>query len=133
MMGQDDDDDGDHEHQHADGCCSHDHQHPHSHGHNAEGTHEHLNNGKHAKSAHDIENDEGDSSEDEENGTADLVYPAAYGPAVAEVLSACSTPLKVQDIKLPNAELQLNLAVSLWKEGVICVHTSKKSAKKARK
>lgn len=120
-MGQDDEDD----HQHADGCCSHDHEHAHGHDPHANGKEQHHSSGldaasTQAKSDSSIIDDDSDSSEDEEGGTADLVYPAAYAPALAELLSSYSDPVRVKDIRLPNVELQLDLAVSLWREGIVC-------------
>ena len=139
MMGEDEEDQDQ-----PSACCSHDHDHSHAHTHHDDGKpHQHAN-GRHAQLAsgdeadeeedEDEEEEEG-SSEDEENGSADLVFPAAYGAALAELLSSNHSPIRVADIKLPNAELQLDLAVTLWKEGIVCVQSgsSQKPSKKSRK
>ena len=138
MMGEDEEDQDQ-----PGACCSHDHDHSQTHTHHDNGKpHQHAN-GRHAELANGGEADEEEeedeeeegNSEDEENGSADLVFPAAYGLALAELLSSHHSPIRVADIKLPNAELQLDLAVTLWKEGIVCVKSSsnQKPSKKSRK
>lgn len=142
MMGEDED-----EHDSPDACCSHGHDHDHSHAHYANGKEQHHSSSLHAQTAkresgsdidgeeQEEENEDGESDEGDDSGTADLVFPAAYGSALAELLSSYDKSVSVKDIRLPNAELQLDLAVTLWKDGIVCVQhrSSQKPTKRARK
>ena len=138
MMGEDEEDQDQ-----PGACCSHDHDHGHAHTHHdnekshqhANGRHAQLANGDRVNEEEEQDEEEEGSSEDEANGSADLVFPAAYGAALAELLSSHHSPIRVADIKLPNAELQLDLAVTLWKEGIVCVQSASKQkpSKKTRK
>lgn len=81
------------------------------------------------------EEDEGES--DEEDGSdseeADLVFPATYGLAVAQLLDAQSHPVKVKDIKLDGDEVKLDLAVTMWKEGILSVQADPSKSKSGKK
>lgn len=66
---------------------------------------------------------ESEEEEDEEcgEGAADLVFPASYSFAIAQLLAtADGKGIKVSDINLPSKEDKLGLAFALWSEGVIC-------------
>lgn len=138
MMGEEDDQD------HPGSCCSHDHDHGCSHDHNHPLEADQHTNGKqhqgtggNAHSAgdesHEDDSEEEGSDSDEDEGTADLVFPAEYSPALADLLSG--SQVRVADIRLPNDELRLDLAVTLWKEGIVCMRpvSSLKPAKKLKK
>ena len=137
MMGEQDGDE--HEHQHSDSCC-HDHSHSgHSHALNGKSSHDqqHLEPAE-AESNEDPGSDneeQEDEGEDEDEGQADLVFPDTYSLALAQLLSADSTPVNVRNIRLEGDETKLDLAVTLWKEGIVCVQQpiNKKAAKKVRK
>ncbi len=127
-----------HEHQHSDACCHGDSRNEH---------HTALNgksgNGRQAtelKSDQESGSDEGEGDEEEEDeeedeGQADLVFPATYSLALVQLLSAESVAVNVQDIKLDGDETKLDLAVTLWKEGIVAVQPqpSKKPGKKSKK
>lgn len=130
-----------HEHQHSDACC---HGDSHSEHHTA-------SNGKSSNSrqATELESDqesgseegegneeeEEEDDEEEEEGQADLVFPATYSLALVQLLSAESAAVNVKDIKLDGDETKLDLAVTLWREGIVAVQPqpSKKSEKKSKK
>ena len=87
---------------------------------------------------------EGSSSDEEETGDseeedgsdsdqADLVFPAVYGPAVAQLLNAHSQPVKVKAIKLDGDEVKLDLAVTMWKEGILSVRPDLSKGKSGKK
>lgn len=125
----------DHEHEHSDACC---------HDHSDEG-HSHATNGKGSGGQQATEQqktgsegeDESDEEEDDEedDGQADLVFPATYSFALAQLLGASSAPVSVKDIKLDGEETKLDLAMTLWKEGIVAVwpESNKKSGKNSRK
>ncbi|CAL8464436.1 g3971 [Coccomyxa elongata] len=72
------------------------------------------------------ESEEEEDEEEEEieecgEGAADLVFPASYSFAIAQLLAtADGKGIKVSDINLPSKEDKVGLAFALWSEGVIC-------------
>ena len=76
------------------------------------------------------ENEEEDGSDSEQ---ADLVFPAEYGLAVAQLLDAQSHPVKVRDIKLDGDDVKLDLAVTMWKEGILSVQAEPSKSKSGKK
>ena len=69
------------------------------------------------------ESEESEEEEEEgesEAGSGDLVFPAAYAPALAQLLGArAAGGVPVRDIRLPSKEEKLGLAYTLWSEGVL--------------
>ena len=131
MMG----DEFEHEHEHSGGCC---HASSCNGAANGELGGDGQGEGVSHKSSSDEEEDEGESEEEDvsDSEQADLVFPATYGLAVAQLLDAQSHPVKVKDIKLDGDEVKLDLAVTMWKEGILStqVDPSKiKSGKKLKK
>lgn len=134
MMG----DEFEHEHQHSGGCCQASSCDGAANGQSgADGQGEGSSQG----SSSDDEEDEGESEEEDgsDSEQADLVFPATYSLAVAQLLDAQSHPVKVKDIKLDGDEVKLDLAVTMWKEGILSVQAgpskskSGKSGKKLKK
>lgn len=67
------------------------------------------------------EEEEEEENEECEGGATDLVFPASYSIAIAQLLAtADGKGIKVSDINLPSKEDRLGLAFALWSEGVIC-------------
>jgi hypothetical protein len=73
---------------------------------------------------------DGEGGEGEGQAPEDLVFPAEFGPALVQLLGTArdaaptgssARPLRVRDIALPAAELQLQLAAALWGAGVLTV------------
>ncbi len=132
-----------HEHHHSDACCHGDHPHTgHSHDHDASNGkasgHDHgqqVESNAEEESGSDEEGDKEEDGGDKEEGHADLVFPATYSLALAQLLSADSTPVNVRDIRLDGDEAKLDLAVTLWKEGIVCVpiQIARKAPKKNKK
>ncbi len=128
-----------HEHEHSEACC---HGDSHSEHHTASNS-----KSSDSRQATDPESDqesgseEGEDDEEEEEdeeegeGQADLVFPAMYSLALVQLLSAESAVVNVKDIKLDGDETKLDLAVTLWKEGIVAVQPqhSKKPGKKSKK
>ena len=118
MMGHDEDES---EHSHTDGCCS--------------GSHNACSKAGQASPPHtscsDSGNDEQNENDNEEDdpGQADLVFPAEYSLALAQLLHAHSSPIRVQDIMLQTDELKLDLAITMWKEGMLAVQHSHSKVK----
>lgn len=84
------------------------------------------------------EEEAGESEEEEGHGSeqADLVLPGSYSLAVAQLLNAHSCPVNVRDIRLDGDEVKLDLAVTLWKEGMLSarpVVSKSKPGKKLKK
>lgn len=81
------------------------------------------------------EEDEGESEDEDgsDSEEADLVFPAEYGLAVAQLLDAQSHPVKVRDIKLDGDEVKLDLAVTMWKEGILSVQAEPSKSKSGKK
>ena len=127
------------QHQHNDSCC-HDEDRGHSKG---NGLHQYQNqdacNSKEASSSEEETMngmEEDDESEDEEEvGSADLVFPAVYSTALAQLLSAETQPIRVTDIELDGDDVKLDLAVTLWHEGIVTVQPEAqgKPAKRSKK
>lgn len=66
--------------------------------------------------------EEQESDEESGDGAADLVFPASYSFAIAQLLATAKPAgegIPVSDIKLPAMEEKLGLAFALWSEGVI--------------
>ncbi|BDA49680.1 Ribosomal oxygenase 2 [Coccomyxa sp. Obi] len=91
------------------------------------GEHSHASDDGDGDASEEIESEsEEEEEEEEENeecggGAADMVFPASYSFAIAQLLAtADSKGIKVSDIKLPSKEDKLGLAFALWSEGVIC-------------
>lgn len=76
---------------------------------------------QHQLSGSDEEKGAGKSEEEDgdDSDQADLVLPAAYSLAVAQLLSAHSCAVNVKDIKLDGDEMKLDLAATMWKEGIL--------------
>ena len=81
------------------------------------------------------EEEAGGSEEEEGNDSeqADLVLPATYSLAVAQLLNAHSSPVHVRDIKLDGDEVKLDLAVTMWKEGILSVRPVVSKSKPGKK
>ena len=79
----------------------------------------------------DEDGEEDEEDEDEETnseGGGDLVFPAAYAPALAELLGARGAGgVPVRAIRLPSKEEKLGLAYTLHAEGVLCTLPKKGS------
>lgn len=58
-------------------------------------------------------------SEEEDSVSGDLVFPASFGRALAQLLSS-EEPLAVKDLRLRTKDDKLGLTYSLWEEGLIC-------------
>ena len=85
-------------------------------------------------SSSDEEEEDGNEEEDGcDSGQADLVFPAMYSLAVAQLLDAHSHPVKVKDIKLDGDEIKLDLAVTMWKEGILSVQADPSKRKSGKK
>ena len=71
------------------------------------------------------EQDVEESSEGGARPAEDLVFPAAFAPALVQLLATAAdaagggAPLPVRAIALPDAELQLQVAAALWDAGVL--------------
>ena len=125
-MGREDD----HDHQHGDDCC-----HDNSRSHAADGQaglgvqHEDL------VSSDEQDDESGEESEidEDDSGLADLVFPAMYSPALAQLLGAHSRPVRMTDISLDADEVKLDLASTLWKEGILAVRPEVGRPKIAKK
>ena len=128
-----------HEHEHSDACCHGD-----SHSEHHAALSSKSSNGRQAaelESDQESGSEEGEDEEEEEEdeeegeGQADLVFPAMYSLALVQLLSAESAAVNVKDIKLDGDETKLDLAVTLWKEGIVAVQPqpSKKPGKKSKK
>ena len=66
------------------------------------------------------EQEEGE--EGEEEGPEDLVFPAEFAPALLQLLGSADDggqPVAVRSLALPDAELQLQAALTLWDAGVL--------------
>ena len=87
------------------------------------------------KSSSDEEEDEGENEEEDvsDSEQADLVFPATYDLAVAQLLDAQSHPVKVKDIKLDGDEVKLDLAVTMWKEGILSTQADPSKTKSGKK
>ena len=130
-----------HEHQHSDACChgdSHIEHHAASNGKSSNGRQAtELESGQESGSEEgegDEEEEEEEEDEEEDEGQADLVFPATYSLALVQLLSVESAAVNVKDIKLDGDETKLDLAVTLWKEGIVAVQPqpSKKPGKKSK-
>ena len=129
-----------HEHEHSEACCHGDSHSEHhtalngksSNGRQATELESDQESGSEEGEGDDDEVEEDDEEEDE--GQADLVFPATYGLALVQLLSAESAAVNVKDIKLDGDETKLDLAVTLWKEGIVAVQPqpSKKPGKKSK-
>ncbi|PRW61282.1 bifunctional lysine-specific demethylase and histidyl-hydroxylase MINA [Chlorella sorokiniana] len=72
--------------------------------------------------------DQGGSSDDDEEQPEDLVFPAEFAPALVQLLGSApdagesggGRPIPVNQIALPDPELQLQVAAALWDAGVLC-------------
>lgn len=74
-----------------------------------------------ASSSDEEEAGESEEEEGHDSEQADLVLPGAYSLAVAQLLNAHSCPVNVRKIDLDGDELKLDLAVTMWKEGILSV------------
>jgi len=128
-----------HEHQHSDACCHGDSHNEHSTalgGKSSNGTQAtELDCDQESGSDEGEGDEEEEEDEEEDEGQADLVFPATYSLALVQLLSVESVAVNVQDIKLDGDETKLDLAVTLWKEGIVAVQPqpSKKPGKKSKK
>lgn len=128
------------EHQHSDACC-HDDSHSEHHialnGKSSNGRQAtELESDQESGSDEEGEEEEGEGEDEEEDeGQADLVFPASYSLALVQLLCAESVAVNVKDIKLDGVETKLDLAVTLWKEGIVAVQPqpSKNPGKKSKK
>lgn len=69
----------------------------------------------------DEEDGEDEDEETDSEGGGDLVFPAAYAPALAQLLGARGAGgVPVRAIRLPSKEEKLGLAYTLHAEGVLC-------------
>ncbi|DBA73237.1 hypothetical protein WJX77_009828 [Trebouxia sp. C0004] len=122
------------QHQHSDACC---HGGSHNELHTAlNGKSSNVSQATELESDQESGSDENEEEEDEEEdeGQADLVFPATYSLALVQLLSAESAAVGVKEIKLDGDETKLDLAVTLWKEGIVAVQPqpSKKPGKKSK-
>ena len=127
-----------HEHEHSDACC-----HGESHIKHDTALNGKSSNGRQAtelESGQESGSEEGESDkeeeeEEEDEGQADLVFPATYSLALVQLLGAESAAVNVKDIRLDGDETKVDLAVTLWKEGIVAVQPqpSKKPGKKSKK
>ena len=74
------------------------------------------------------EDDEDDDEEDEEEDSGELVFPASYSTALAQLLQA-DDPIPVRDLRLRSKEEKVGLACSLWAEGMICTDVTETASK----
>ena len=80
------------------------------------------------------DDDEDDDEEDEEEEGGELVFPASYSTALAQLLQA-ETPISVRDLRLRSKEEKVGLTYSLWAEGMVCTdvpETASKSKKQKK-
>ena len=131
MMG----DEFEHEHQHSGGCCQASNCDGAANGQSGADA---QGEGSCQGSSSDEEEDEGETEEEDgsDSEQADLVFPAAYSLALAQLLDAHCHPVKVKDIKLDGDEVKLDLAVTMWKEGILSTlpgRSKSKSGKKLKK
>ncbi len=126
-----------HEHEHSDACC-----HGESHIKHDTALNGKSSNGRQAtelesgqESGSEGEGDKEEEEEEEDEGQADLVFPATYSLALVQLLGAESAAVNVKDIRLDGDETKVDLAVTLWKEGIVAVQPqpSKKPGKKSKK
>ena len=127
-----------HEHEHSDACC-----HGESHIKHDTALNGKSSNGRQAtelESGQESGSEEGEGDKEEEDqeedeGQADLVFPATYSLALVQLLGAESAAVNVKDIRLDGDETKVDLAVTLWKEGIVAVQPqpSKKPGKKSKK
>ena len=128
-----------HEHQHSDACChgdSHSELHAASNGKSSNGRQAtELESDQESGSDEGEGEEEEEEDEEEDEGQADLVFPATYSLALVQLLSAESVAVNVKDIRLDGDETKLDLAVTLWKEGIVAVQPqpSRKPGKKSKK
>ena len=62
-----------------------------------------------------------------------MVFPAMYSSALAQLLGAHSCPVSIPDISLEGDEVKLDLASTLWKEGILAVQPEAGKQKAAKK
>lgn len=127
-----------HEHEHSDACC-----HGESHIKHDTALNGKSSNGRQAtelesgqeSGSEEGEGDKEEEEEEEDEGQADLVFPATYSLALVQLLGAESAAVNVKDIRLDGDETKVDLAVTLWKEGIVAVQPqpSKKPGKKSKK
>lgn len=72
-----------------------------------------------------------ESEDGEEDGGADLVFPASFAPALAQLLGE-GPAVAVQDVRLDSSEDRLGLVRSLWMEGLVCTVAAKNGSKKKK-
>ena len=73
-----------------------------------------------SSSGADESGEEEEGEADSEVGGCDLVFPASYAPALAQLLGAHDAGgVPVRSIRLPSTEEKLGLAYTLWSEGVL--------------
>ena len=75
-------------------------------------------------------NSEGDDEEeeDEEEESGELVFPASYCTALAQLLQA-DDAIPVRDLRLRSKEEKVGLAYSLWAEGMVCTDGTETASK----
>ena len=125
-------DEFEHEHQHSGGCCQVSSCDGAANGEpGAAGEDEASSQG----SSSGEEEDQGESEEEDgsDSEQADLVFPAIYSLAVAQLIDAHAHPVKVKDINLDGAEVKLDLAVTMWKEGILSVQADPSKRKSGKK